>query len=84
MRRSATAQNGSYINAHSHSLLNQNFMLAILFQSNAPKGPRLNLSALISLGVGLGVRDSCRASTATSASSLVGEFEVYIAFPGGG
>ena len=68
------AQNGSYNNTHSHSLLNQNFLLAIIFQSTVPN---LNLRALVSLGVGLGVRDNCRAS------SLGGEFKAYMASCGG-
>ena len=76
------ARNGSYNNAHNHSLLNQNFLLAIVFQSTVPNN--LNLSALISLGVGLGVRDSSRALSATTASSLVGEFKAYMASCGGG
>ena len=70
------AHNGSYDIAHSHSLLNQNFLLAIDFQSTVPN---LNLSALISLGVGLGVRDSCRAS-----SAILGEFKAYVVSCGGG
>lgn len=72
-------QNVSYNNTHSHSLLNQNFLLAIAFQSTAPNS---NLSALSSLGVGLGVRISWCASFAIS--SLVDEFKAYIASCGGG
>jgi hypothetical protein len=44
-------------NVHSHSLLNQNFLVDSLFQFTAPDS-----SSLASLGVGLGVRDSREAS----------------------
>jgi hypothetical protein len=55
--------------AQSHSRLNQKLFVLNVFQSIAPV-----LSSLSSLGVGLGVRDSCRGSSPTLVSSDDVEF----------